>query len=120
MSKAFRHFSQAELDYIRATYGRYNHRQIAETLGRSPSSVFYRIKKMGLPLLRNMDDDPVPETMPMSEADIVLDWDQSADKALQIRILAELNCVTQKKIKSILQKHGREIPKKRAKATIKK
>ena len=43
MSKSFRHFSQAELDYIRATYGRYNHRQIAETLGRSPSSVFYRI-----------------------------------------------------------------------------
>ena len=56
----------------------------------------------------------------MSVADIVLDWDQSADKSLQIRILAELNCVTQKKIMSILQKHGRQIPTKRAKATIKK
>lgn len=120
MSKAFRHFSQAELDYIRATYGRYTARQIASALGRSSSAVFYRIKQMGLPPMHQSPDDPVPETMPMSEADIVLDWDQSADKSLQIRILAELNCVTQKKIKSILQKHGRQIPTKRAKATIKK
>lgn len=120
MSKPHRYFSQAELDYIRANYGRYSHYQIAETLGRSPSSVFYRIKKWGLPLLRKMDDDPVTDTMPMSEADIVLDWRQAADKSLQIRILAELNCTTQKKIKSILQKHGCEIPTKRAKATIKK
>lgn len=120
MAKSYHHFSKAELDYIRANYGKYNHRQIAETLGRSSSAVFYRIKQMGLPLIHARDDDPVPDAMPMSEADIVLDWDQSADKSLQIRILAELNCVTQKKIKSILQKHGRKIPTKRAKATIKK
>lgn len=75
---------------------------------------------MGLAPMRDKHKDPIPDTMPMSEADIVLEWDQAANKPLQIRILADLNCVTQKKIKSILQKHGRKIPKTRAKQTIPK
>jgi hypothetical protein len=119
MSK-YRHFTTQELQYIRENYGRLNHYGVAENLGRSPSSVLYHVKKMGLAPMRDKHKDPIPDTMPMSEADIVLEWDQAANKPLQIRILADLNCVTQKKIKSILQKHGREIPKTRAKQTIPK
>lgn len=119
MSK-YRHFTTQELQYIRENYGRLNHYVVAENLGRSPSSVLYHIQKMGLAPMRDKHKDPIPDTMPMSEADIVLEWDQAANKPLQIRILADLNCVTQKKIKSILQKHGRKIPKTRAKQTIPK
>lgn len=120
MHKPHRIFTPAEERFILDRYESMSVKDIAIQLNRQPNSVRAHMLKMGLPTQRKTFGDPVPPQLPMSEADIVLDWKQSADKPLQIRILADLNCTTQKKIKSILKKHGCEIPTKRAKATIRK
>ena len=120
MPTPHRAFTYGEELFILSRHQTMSVKDIALQLNRQPNSVRVHMLKMGLPTQRKTFGDPVPPQLPMSEADIVLDWKQSADKSLQIRILAELNCTTQKKIKSILKKHGCEIPTKRAKATIKK
>ena len=120
MHKPHRAFTYSEEQFILSRYQTMSVKDIAIKLGRQPNSVRVHMLKMGLPTQRKTREDPAPKQLPMSEADIVLDWKQSADKPLQIRILAALNCTTQRNIKSILKKHGCEIPTKRAKATIKK
>lgn len=52
-------------------------------------------------------------SLPMSDADIVIDYNQAKFKANQILVLAELNDTDERVIRNILRRAGCVLPKKR-------
>lgn len=115
--KKYCFFTTDEEKYIREHYRRRTIKEMADRLGRDPSSVRARMIKMGLPTGKKKEPE---KDLPMSESDIVMLFRQAANKPLQIGILADLNCTTRAKIAAILKKNGYEIPTTRAKMTIPK
>ena len=113
-----RPFSAREDTFIIENYGYMELIRMSEAMDRTTQAIARRAAYLGIH--KPTVVERTTEELPMSPADIVIEFSQAKNKPVQIGILADLNDTTKKHIRKILKENGCKLPTTRAKRTIPK